>query len=91
MGDFNFGDRKIENDHIPAEHRDCWKEFALAKKKDYILQGTTCGGSRLDKILFRADKKEWKIEHFEKLGLVNMPSDHLGILTRVVLQEAAKE
>ncbi len=91
MGDFNFGDGKRENEHIPAEHRDCWKEFALATKKDYVAYGKTCGGSRLDKILFIADKKEWKVEYFEKLGLYNPPSDHCGVLTRVTQQGIAKE
>ncbi len=82
MGDFNFGDRRIECKHLPDEFIDCWKVFAKATGKDERLQGLTCGGNRLDKMLVRSDK--WKVEHFEKLGKRNMPSDHLGIVTKFV-------
>eukprot|EP00484_Ammonia_sp_Unknown_P019059 CAMPEP_0197030826 /NCGR_PEP_ID=MMETSP1384-20130603/9973_1 /TAXON_ID=29189 /ORGANISM="Ammonia sp." /LENGTH=381 /DNA_ID=CAMNT_0042460251 /DNA_START=15 /DNA_END=1160 /DNA_ORIENTATION=- len=92
MGDFNFGERTHENEHISKEFTDCWldyKQKLIAQKekenKKFALRelvGDTCGGARYDRILLRSGK--WEVDKFEIIGKVNMPSDHLGVVVKLV-------
>ena len=48
MGDFNFGDYTVENEHLSKEYKDCWKEY-VQKQMDDISDGGNLEDDGLDK------------------------------------------
>lgn len=85
MGDFNFGDYSPENQSISNEFIDCWKEYKKTltdEQQNNPRLGHTGFGTRYDRILLRTEK--WKVDKFLIIGKPNMPSDHLGVVTKLI-------
>ena len=85
MGDWNFPDHFEEYGHFPEEYADCWREHVARSKAkgeewtELAEKGVTRKASRLDRIMLRSTT--FAVERTDILGEVEMPSDHLGLIT----------